>query len=214
MLKSLRNAFVTGLVILLPLGFTVFVVNFLLKVVGAPSSKIFFSFLDPALRQRPWVEPTLDLISTLVVVILITFLGIISRYFLGRIIVGITEKVVSTLPFISTVYKTAKQIVDTFSKEQKAVFQKAVLVEYPRKGVYALGFLTSTAKGEIQHKTKADVLNIFVPTTPNPTSGFLLMVAKDEVIELDMSITDGMKLVISGGAVVPNKHNTLVIEDE
>jgi uncharacterized membrane protein len=102
------------------------------------------------------------------------------------------------------VYRTAKQIVDTFSHQQKAVFQEVVLIEYPRKDCYVIGFLTSEAKGEPQAATGEAIVNIFVPTTPNPTSGFLLMLPKTDITPLNMSIADGMKLIISGGAVVPN----------
>lgn len=203
MFKSLRNAFVTGLIILFPLGFTFIVVNFLLRTIGTPASRIFFFFLEPELRQSPWVNPLLDIISTLVVIVLITLIGFLSSYFLGRLLVSLTEKLFIKLPFIGSVYNTAKQVVDTFSKEKKALFQKTVLIEFPQKGVYAIGFLTSTAKGEAQDRTKQDLVNVFMPTTPNPTSGFFLMIPKNEVIELNMSITEGMKLIISGGAVMP-----------
>lgn len=203
MFKSLRNAFVTGLVILLPLGFTFIVVNFLLKTIGTPASRIFFFYLDPSLRQSPWINPLLDIVSTLVVVIIITLIGFLSSYFLGRIIVNLTEKLFTKLPFIGRVYNTAKQVVDAFNKEKKALFQKTVLFEFPQKGTYAIGFITSTSKGEVHFKTNADLISIFMPTTPNPTTGFLLMIPKDQVTELDMSITEGMKLIISGGAVTP-----------
>lgn len=203
MFKSLRNAFFAGLIILLPLGVTIITFNLLIKHVGTPSKNLFFWFLDPALRSSPWIEMLLEILSVIVVAFLITLLGIISRYFLGRMLLNLTEAILTKLPFISTVYNTVKQIVDTFSEQQKAVFQKVVLVEYPRKGVYVVGFLTSTSKGEIQTKTQSNVMNIFVPTTPNPTSGFLLMVPAEEIIYLDMSVSDGMKIVISGGAVVP-----------
>lgn len=211
MFKSLRNAFVTGLIILLPLGFTFIVLNFLLKTIGAPASRIFFFFLEPQLRQSPWVNPVLDLISTVVVVILITLLGLLSRYFLGRLIVTLTEKLFTKLPFIGSVYNTAKQVVDAFGKEKKAIFQKTVLIEFPQKGVYAIGFLTSTAKGEIHKITGQDLVNVFMPTTPNPTTGFLMLIPKNEVIELEMSITEGMKLIISGGAVTPNDYKVAPI---
>lgn len=210
MFKSLRNAFVTGLIILLPLGFTFIVVNFLLKTIGTPASRIFFFFLDPQLRQSPWVNPLLDIISTVVVIILITLIGFLSSYFLGRLIVNLSEKLFTKLPFIGSVYNTAKQIVDTFGKEKKAIFQKTVLFEFPRKGVYAIGFLTSTAKGEIQDSTHEDLVNVFMPTTPNPTSGFLLMIPKKDITELNMSTTEGMKLIISGGAVVPTDYKPLL----
>lgn len=204
MFKSLRNAFVTGLIILLPLGFTFIVVNFLLKTIGAPASRIFFFFLDPELRQSPWVEPLLDLTSTLVVIILITLIGLLSSYFLGRLLVNLTEKLFTKLPLIGKIYNSAKQVVDAFGKEKKALFQKTVLFEFPKKGMYAIGFLTSTAKGEVQYHMQEDLVNVFMPTTPNPTSGFLFMIPRKDIIELNMSTTEGMKLIISGGAVMPS----------
>src|SRR5690606_6576647 len=100
------------------------------------------------------------------------------------------------VPFVRSVYNSVKQIRDTFVQQKKSVFQQCVLVEYPRTGVYVLGFLTGEGKGEVQQRTSADLVNIFVPTTPNPTSGFLLMVPRDEVTFLDMAIGDGMKLII------------------
>ncbi len=137
------------------------------------------------------------------VLILITGLGFFSRYVLGRMFLSLMERIVDHVPGVNAVYRTVKQIVDTFSSQQKAVFQKSVLIEYPRKGVWVLGFLTSDAKGEPQERTASNIKNIFVPTTPNPTSGFLLMVPDEEIIYLDMSIGEGMKLIISGGAVTP-----------
>ena len=108
------------------------------------------------------------------------------------------------MPFINTVYRTVRQIVDTFSAQKKAIFQEVVLLEYPRKRCYALGFLTSTARGEPQNMTGEHIVNVFIPTTPNPTSGFLLMLPEEDITHLKMSVADGMKLIISGGAVVPN----------
>lgn len=203
MIKNLRNSFVSGLILLAPLGVTIIVVNFLLDRVGAPASNILFQFIDPALRTSPWVATVLSILSTIIVVAMITALGYLSNFFIGRIAVNLAERMIIALPFVNSVYKTVKQIVDTFSKQKQAVFQRCVLIEYPRKGVYVLGFKTGDAKGEVQHRTGAMVSNIFVPTTPNPTSGFLLMVPVDEVIDMDLSITDGMKLIISGGAVIP-----------
>ena len=135
---------------------------------------------------------------------LITLLGYGSRFVLGRIILGGLERLFNRVPFINTVYRTVKQIVDTFGQQKKAVFQEVVLIEYPRKRCYDLGFLTSTAKGETQASTAEQIVNVFVPTTPNPTSGFLLMLPEEDVKRLQMSIADGMKLIISGGAVVPD----------
>ncbi|WP_309385330.1 DUF502 domain-containing protein [Cerasicoccus frondis] len=203
MLRQLRNAFIAGLVIVAPLGVTIFVVNFMLTRIGSPASDAIFKFVSEDFKNLPGIDLLLKIAAILIVLLVITSLGFLSRYFIGRIVINIGERIIEALPFINAVYKTVKQIVDTFSKQQKAVFQKVVLTEYPRKGVYVLGFLTSEAKGEVQHRTGAEVVNVFVPTTPNPTSGFLLMVPRDEIIPMDMSVADGMKLIVSGGAVSP-----------
>ena len=202
--KSIRNAFISGLLLMLPFGVTIVILHFLVDRIGAPMSHFFFWYSDA--RTGPF-QYVLDFISMLIVFVLITVLGCFSRYFLGRMLWGWTEQLVGRVPFVNTVYKSVKQIVETFSKQQKAVFQQVVLVEYPRKGVYVLGFLTSTARGEVQEKTGKTVVNVFVPTTPNPTSGFLLMVPEEELTYLQMSVGEGMKAIISGGAVVPDFPN-------
>lgn len=203
MFRSLRNAFLTGIVVILPLGVTIIVINFLLQKLGNPASNFFFWFLDPEWRSTPALKLALESISVLVVFCLITLLGYGSRFLVGRILLRWLEQLLDRVPFINTVYRTVKQIVDTFGQQKKAVFQEVVLIEYPRKKSYVIGFLTSQAKGEPQEVTGETILNIFVPTTPNPTSGFLLMLPQSDVTRLNMSITDGMKLIISGGAVVP-----------
>jgi uncharacterized membrane protein len=203
MLFKLRNAFFTGLVVVMPLGVTILILNFMLNKIGAPAGELFFGFMDRDLRAQTPMSILLRLVSTLVVLALITLLGLCSRFVIARYFLHTVERVMDRLPFINTVHRTVKQIVDTFSKQKKAVFQEVVLLEYPRKGTYAIGFLTSVAKGEVQAKTGTETVNVFVPTTPNPTSGFLLMVPIDEVTRMDMTVSDGMKLVISGGAVVP-----------
>jgi uncharacterized membrane protein len=204
MFRSLRNAFITGIVVILPLGATIIVIQFLLVKLGNPASQFFFWYLDSEWRSLPAVKFALETISVFVVFLLITLLGYGSRFVLGRIILGGLERLLDRVPFINTVYGTVKQIVDTFSQQKKAVFQEVVLIEYPRKRCYVLGFLTSTAKGETQACTGEHIVNIFVPTTPNPTSGFLLMLPEEDITRLQMSIAEGMKLIISGGAVVPN----------
>jgi len=190
--------------VILPLGVTIIVINFLLDRIGTPASNFFFWYLDPVWRDMPAVQFGLEVLSILVVLLLITLLGYGSKLFIGRLCLHSFERLLDRVPFINTVYRTAKQIVDTFSHQQKAVFQEVVLIEYPRKDCYVIGFLTSEAKGEPQAVTGEAIVNIFVPTTPNPTSGFLLMLPKTDITPLNMSIADGMKLIISGGAVVPN----------
>ncbi|MGA2052654.1 MAG: DUF502 domain-containing protein [Opitutales bacterium] len=201
-LRSMRNAFITGLFLLAPLGVSVFVVNFLITSIGDPAGKIFFGwFIGPA--PKATTSFAVSVVSTLIVVVLITALGYASHYLLGNWLVRQAENIMLRVPFIGLVYRTTKQIVDTFRHQQKAVFQKVVLIEFPRRGAYAVGFITSTAQGELQQRTAKHVINVFIPTTPNPTSGFLIVCPQDEIIELEMSVGDGMKLIISGGAVVP-----------
>lgn len=203
MLKNLRNSFFAGLVVLIPLGITILVFNILIQNIGAPASELFFGFFQSSWRNYSGVNIILNGISTLIVVGLVTVLGILSNYFLGRWFIKTTEKILHKLPFINVVYKTAKQIVDTFAEQNKAIFQKVVLVEFPKAGTYSIGFLTGVCKGEVQDKTQEKLCNVFVPTTPNPTSGFLVLVPEKELIYLAMSTGDAMKLIISGGAVIP-----------
>ena len=203
MLRSLRNAFVSGILLIAPVGVTFFVINFLIQKIGAPTREVFFFFIPPGTTPFPWVEYVLYIAAVLVVVVIITLLGWLSQRLIGRILIRTFERLVDNVPLVRSVYNTVKQIRDTFIEQEKAVFQKAVLLEYPRRGSWVLGFLTGTGKGEIQYRTEAELLNVFVPTTPNPTSGFLLMVPAGDVRLLDMAIADAMKLIISGGAVVP-----------
>jgi uncharacterized membrane protein len=203
MLKNLRNSFFAGLVVLIPLGITILVFNILIQKIGAPASELFFGFLQSSWRNYSFINGILNGISTLIVVGLITVLGVLSNYFLGRWFIKTTEKILNRLPFINVVYKTAKQIVDTFAEQNKALFQKVVLVQFPKTGTYAIGFLTGVCKGEVQDKTQEKLCNVFVPTTPNPTSGFLVLVPDKELIYLSMNVGDAMKLIISGGAVTP-----------
>jgi len=202
-LRHFRNSLVSGVLLLAPIGVTFFVINFLLERIGAPTRRLLFSSFPVPQHNRVWVEFGFDLVALLIVILLIALLGWFSQRLIGRVLVGWFERLVDAMPVIRNVYNTVKQIRDTFVQQQKAVFQQTVLIEYPRKGVWVLGFLTGQGKGEPQARTNADLLNIFVPTTPNPTSGFLLMVPRHEVTFLEMSVGDGMKLIISGGAVVP-----------
>ena len=208
MLRSIRTAFITGLLILLPLGVTVFIIGTVLDRIGNPASELFFNFIDQRFRELPAVEIPLQLVSLLIVFLIITALGYFSRIFIGQLFLRFFERILTRLPLISQVYNTVKQLVDTFSQQKKAVFQEVVMIEYPRKGIYAIGFLTNQAKGEVQSLTGENLVNVFVPTTPNPTSGFLLMLPHEDVIPMQMSVADGMKTIISGGAVTPTFEDT------
>ena len=202
MFRSVRKWFFSGLLLLSPVAVTIFVVNFLVQRLGVPTRNLVWG--DVRLSQlHPWEIWALNIIALIIVLSIITLFGLLSSLVIGRYIVHTFERIVDTVPLVRSVYNTVKQIRDTFVAQDKAVFQCSVLLEYPRPGVWVLGFLTGSSKGEPQAITESDLLNIFVPTTPNPTSGFLLMVPREEVRFLQMSVADGMKLIISGGAVVP-----------
>lgn len=201
--RRFRNAFLTGLLVFLPLGTTIFVLDFILDLFKEPALKL---AIQLGLREENsffGLETLLALIGLVVGVITLTLLGYLSKYLLGKVFISTAEKVLDKVPFLNTVYRSVKQIVETFGRENRAVFKEVCLVEYPRKGCYALGFITADASSHVQEKVGDHMVYVFVPTTPNPTSGFLLLVPREEIKRLDVSVGDGMKMLISGGAVVP-----------
>jgi uncharacterized membrane protein len=201
---TLRNAFFSGLILVAPLALTVWVFSRIIDFVGGTFRPVFFVFVPETLREKPSLEAVWDILATIIVIALVTLLGYVSRYVFGKFFFSIGHRFIQSIPGVSAVYNTVRQIVNTFSSQSRHMFNKVVLVEFPRRGCWTIGFLTNTVQGEAQEKTAAtDVLTVFVPTTPNPTSGFLLMVPKAEAVELDMTVGDGMKMIISGGAVVP-----------
>lgn len=202
-LASLRNAFLTGLVLLAPLAVTWAVFSWLVEAVGGRFRPLFFFYLPERLREHPSLEILWNILATVLVVSVVTLLGHISRYFIGRYFGHLAERAVLSIPGVNTVYNTVKQIVGTFSAQNRNIFSKVVMVEFPREGAWTIGFLTDRARGETQAKLPEESWSVFVPTTPNPTSGFLIMVPKQRIVELEMSVGDGMKLIISGGAVAP-----------
>lgn len=202
-ITSLRNAFLSGLLLLAPLAITWIVFSALFERIGGGFLPILFPFVPDNVKQHPVFGFILSVLATLVVVVLITALGYVSRYVLGKYFGGLAERFIQSIPGVGGVYNTVKQIVATFSTQNRNLFSKVVLVEFPRKGSYSIGFLTNKAIGEPQARLGGEIWTIFVPTTPNPTGGFLLLVPKAEVTELEMSVGEGMKMIISGGAVVP-----------
>ena len=196
---ALRNAFFSGVILVAPLCLTVWVFSKIIDIVGGT----FLLFVPEGLRDRPGLNAIWSILATLIVMALVTLLGYVSRYVFGKFFFSIGDRFIQTIPGVNAVYNTVRQIVNTFSSKSRHMFNKVVLVEFPRKGCWTIGFLTNTAQGEAQEKAGYEVWTIFVPTTPNPTSGFLLMIPRAEVIELDMAVGDGMKMIISGGAVTP-----------
>ena len=206
--RKFRNAFLTGLLIFLPLGITIFVLNFLLDLFKDPVTRLAFQL---GLSEESFffgLETLLAALGLILGILGLTLLGFLSNYVLGKFFISTTEKFLDKVPFLSTVYRSVKQIVETFGKDNRAGFKAVVLIEYPRKDCWVLGFLTGDASSDTEDVVGKKLSNIFVPTTPNPTSGFLLLLPREEVHFLKMSVGDGMKMLISGGAVVPPKKKS------
>ena len=199
-LVTFRNAFIAGALLLAPLIVTVWAFAQIIALVGGTVRPLFFDRLPATLRDLPFLW---DVVSTISVVLIVTALGYVSRYVFGKFFVSIGERFMLSIPGVSAVYNTVKQIVDTFGTQNKNLFNQVVLVEFPRPGIWAIGFLTNKTQGEAQAKTAEEVWTVFVPTTPNPTSGFLMLFPTRDIIPLEMSVGEGMKMIISGGAVVP-----------
>jgi uncharacterized membrane protein len=194
-LISLRNSFFAGLLVVVPVAASVMI---LLAVFTW-----FTNFMLPeALQKNLWTPLYRVLVLFLFIGFTIT-VGWITRLMIGKRLLTGAEALIGRVPLLNKTYLFMKEISQTLLSGRKTMFQQVVLVEFPRSGVYSIGFVTSETGGEAQVKTAETVVNVFVPTTPNPTSGFLILVPKHQVINLEMSVTDGMKMVVSGGAVVP-----------
>jgi uncharacterized membrane protein len=199
---SLRNAFISGALLLAPLFVTILAFDKVIDLIGGTFRPVFFFYLPETLRDRPSLTVVWDILATLIVMVLVTALGYLSRYVFGKFFLAVGERLLLRIPGVSGIYNTVKQIVGTFGSQSR-MFNKAVLVEFPRKGVWAVGFLTNRGQGEPQAKLAEEVWSVFIPTSPNPTSGFLLLVPRREIVELEMTAGEAMKLIISGGAITP-----------
>jgi uncharacterized membrane protein len=195
----LRAYFFAGILVTAPISITFYL------------AWLFITFVDdwvrplipPAYNPENYLRFSLPGIGLVVVLVGLTFIGAVTANFLGRFFLRLSERILNRMPVIRSVYSAVKQIFETVLAQQSAAFREVVLVEYPRKGIWALGFLTGNTQGEVQEITESDVLNVFLPTTPNPTSGFLLFVPKSDVVRLSMSVEEGIKMVVSGGIVTP-----------
>ena len=191
---SIRNNFIAGVVVLIPIGITLYLTLFFIKI----SSKILPKEINPN-YYLPYNIPGLEILISLAI---ITLIGWISLSFLGKKLFDLFETILNKIPILRTIYSAVGQLIETFTKT-KSNKKNVVLIEYPRKGVWAVGFATRENTGEIKKKTGQELINVFVPTTPNPTSGFLLMFPKNEVIYLDLSFEEASKFIVSAGSTNP-----------
>ena len=200
--RRVRNIFITGLLVTLPIAFTIFILNFLFKTLDnwlSPSiTKLLILAGAPILED--FRVPGLGVAATVFIIFLV---GVLTKNIFGAKLVQLGEMIVEKIPIVRNIYTGAKQVVTTIAHTDTNAFSRVVLVEFPRKGIHAMGFVTSETKGEVQALTDGDVVSVFVPTTPNPTSGFLVFLPQNDIIDLTMSVEDGIKLIISCGIVTP-----------
>jgi len=189
-----RNYFITGVVVLIPLGVTIYLTLFLVSI----SSKILPNEINPN-HYLPYNIPGLEIGISFV---LITLIGWLSLSFLGKKLLNLFNNILKKIPILRTIYSALGQMTESFTSSDNKK-KNVVLVEYPRKGSWAVGFATKDNSGEISNKTKKQLVNVFVPTTPNPTSGFLLMFPKEEVIYLDLTFEEASKFIVSAGTSNP-----------
>lgn len=198
MLKRLRRYLVAGVLVWLPLGVTYFLLRFLISVMDNT-----LKLLPEAYRPEEWLPFAIPGLGVILTIIVLLFTGLLAANIVGRSVVGGWESLLKRIPVVRSIYSAAKNFTEIVFSDSGNAFKKVLLVEYPRKGIYTLTFQTATQMGEVAGRTGEDVVCCFVPTTPNPTSGFIIVVPKKDVIELDMEVEEAAKLIMSLGVVVP-----------
>ena len=193
-IAKLRNYFITGIVVLIPIGITLYLIKFFISI----SENLIPSEINPN-SYLPFLIPGLEIFLA---IIFITLIGYLSLSFIGKKILQLFNNLLKKIPILRTIYSAIGQMAETLAPKRKSK-KSVVLVEYPRKGSWAVGFATKDNKGEISKKTNQSLVNVFVPTTPNPTSGFLLMFPKEDLIYLDMSFEEASKFIVSAGTSDP-----------
>jgi uncharacterized membrane protein len=197
---SLKNYFLTGLLVILPVFITLYVIWSLIRGMDA-----ILKYIPAKYLPETYLHIYIPGLGLILVIILVFVVGLLTRNFVGRKIVQLGENIVDRIPLVRVLYAGVKQLLETLFLQRTDAFKRVALIEYPRRGAYVIGFITGESKGEIQNKTDKNMINVFVPTTPNPTSGFYILIPEDELIILNMSVEDAFKLIISGGIVSPNE---------
>lgn len=204
LVARLRAYFFAGILVTAPVGITFYIAWQLVSFIDARVTPLIPARFNPE-SYLPFAIPGLGVV---VVVATLVLIGAFTAGFLGRLLTGFFDAALTRMPVIRSVYGALKQIVETVLAKKSGAFREAVLIEYPRRGIWTIGFLTGVTEGEVQSVTGEDVINVFVPTTPNPTSGFLLFVPRTDIIPLSMSVEEALKMVVSGGIVTPPAEPT------
>jgi uncharacterized membrane protein len=205
----MRKYLIAGLLVWMPLGITFLVIR---AIVGFLDQTLLL--LPEAYQPDNFLGIHIPGLGVLLAVVLVLATGMIVANLLGRRLVNAWESLLSRIPLVRTLYAGIKQILEAVLATDGQSFRRVLLVEYPRKGVWSLAFMTSDLLGEVQEKTRSEVISVFIPTTPNPTSGFVLMLPKEDVIELEMSVEQGLKMIISMGVVVPDWEKEQLLKQQ
>jgi uncharacterized membrane protein len=211
----LRAYFLAGILVTAPLAITIALATWLIEFVDSRIVPLIPAQYNPDyyLKEYLGYEIGIPGLGLIVLVIFITLVGSMTAGFLGRFVIRFSENMLNRMPVIRSVYGASKQILETVLQQQSNAFRQAVLVEYPRRGIWAVAFITGRTEGEVQNLIADELINVFLPTTPNPTSGFLLFVPKEDLILLDMSVEEAIKMVISGGIVTPPDRRPKELKD-
>ncbi|HCK32091.1 MAG: hypothetical protein CMH32_07575 [Micavibrio sp.] len=196
---KIRGYFIAGLLVVVPITITLYFAFFVVTSIDGWVAGLVPAQYNPN-NYLPFSIPGLGLIAVFMALVVI---GFFAANFFGRFLIRISEYLLDRVPVVKTIYGAIKQIMETVLANQSEAFREAVLLEYPRKGCWSIGFLTGTTSGEVQAVTKDKMINVFVPTTPNPTSGFLLFVPEKDIYRLHMTVEEALKMVVSGGIVTP-----------
>jgi len=212
--KKIQSYFLTGIIVLTPIALTIYIFWKIFIIFDSWMTG-FLQFLFVRVFGIANYYHRIPGSGILVMILLIILVGMLTRFYVGRKLLDLGNWIVGKIPFFNSIYMTLKQIMEALFSDKGEVFRKAMLIEYPRKGIYSIGFMTQDTRGKVQNQAPKDLISVFLPTTPNPTSGFLLFVPKEDAIELDMPIEEAIKLVISGGAINPEEvQNSEIIKTE
>jgi uncharacterized membrane protein len=198
-ITRLRNYLLAGVIVTAPISITLYVSWLFIDFVDRQVTPLIPAKYNPE-TYLPFGLPGLGLV---VMVLVLTMIGAATAGFIGRFFVRSGEQLLAQMPVVRTIYSALKQVFETVFAEKSTAFREVVLIEYPRRGIWAIGFATGSTKGEVQHLVEDEVVNVFLPTTPNPTSGFLLFLPRQDVVFLNMTVEEGVKMVISAGVVTP-----------
>ncbi len=194
----IKDYFLTGLLVILPLFITGYVIWFLIR-----GMDIILDYLPPKYLPETYLNFRIPGLGLMLVIILVCMVGILTRNIAGRKVVDLWEVIVERIPLARIIYSGVKQLLETVFLQKTDAFKRVALLEYPRRGIYVLGFITGESKGEIQTRTEKKMINVFVPTTPNPTSGFYILIPEEDLTILKMTVEEAFKLIISGGIIAP-----------